>query len=115
MSVTLLLSSDIVCFLKDTLLALQALKQFSFSQTNRAFYNLQLEFVCSSNDTWHYVVSLDRTNFASLQSFPVSLAFQVANDDFYHVLLFFYVLAEQYTIAIIYAQFMIQLNHFSCV
>jgi len=60
---------------QDTLLALESLKKFSFSQTNRAFYNLQLTFVTSSNDTWTHTVNLDKTNFASLYSFDVSPAF----------------------------------------
>jgi hypothetical protein len=60
---------------QDTLLALEALTAFSYRQTNRAFYNLQLTFACSSNNTWTETVSLDKTNFASLYTFPITPAF----------------------------------------
>jgi hypothetical protein len=60
---------------QDTLLALEALTEFSYRQTNRAFYNLQLTFGCSSNDTWTETVSLNKSNFASLYSFPIEPAF----------------------------------------
>jgi len=73
---------------QDTLLALEALKKFSFSQTNRAFYNLQLSFVCSSNDTWSNTVSLDKSNFASLFQFPVSTFFTLIIDVILSLMLF---------------------------
>ena len=57
--------------MQDGLLALEALTEFSYRQTNRAFYNLQLQFECTSNSTWEHTVKLDRTNFANLYSFPV--------------------------------------------
>jgi hypothetical protein len=96
-SFTLMLNISNYYLLKDTLLALQALKQFSFSQTNRAFYNLQLEFVCSSNDTWHYVVSLDKTNFATLQSFPVSFEVKSITHEFRRIRTFYVVLRTRWT------------------
>ena len=59
------------CYVQDGLLALEALTEFSYRQTNRAFYNLQLQFECTSNSTWEHTVKLDRTNFANLYSFGV--------------------------------------------
>jgi len=56
---------------QDTLLALESLTEFSYRQTNRAFYNLQLEFDCTSNSSWTQTVKLDRTNFANLFTFDV--------------------------------------------
>lgn len=60
-----------VYYVQDTILALEALTEFSYRQTNRAFYNLQLHFECTSNSTWEHIVKLDRTNFANLYSFSV--------------------------------------------
>lgn len=59
----------------DTLLALESLTEFSYRQTNRAFYNLQLRFECTSNTTWSHTVQLDRTNFANLYSFGIMPTF----------------------------------------
>lgn len=60
---------------QDTLLALEAMTEFSYRQTNRDFYNLQLEFVCSSNASWTHRVNLNRTNFANVFKFKVQPAF----------------------------------------
>jgi len=60
------------CYMQDTLLALEALTEFSYRQTNREFYNLQLVFECTSNSTWTHTVRLNKTNFANLFSFGVS-------------------------------------------
>jgi|SRR6218665_441772 len=46
--------------------------EFSYRQTNRDFYNLQLEFVCSSNASWTETVQLNRNNFADLYTFDVT-------------------------------------------
>lgn len=59
----------------DTLLALEALTEFSYRQTNRDFYNLQVEFVCSQNATFYETVLLNKTNFADLFTFKVSPAY----------------------------------------
>ena len=56
---------------QDTLLALEALTEFSYRQTNRAFYNLQLEFESTSNSSWTQTVKLDKSNFANLYTFSV--------------------------------------------
>jgi len=60
---------------QDTILALEAMTEFSYRQTNRDFYSLQLEFVCSSNASWTHMVKLNKTNFADLYSFEVDPAF----------------------------------------
>ena len=61
---------------QDTLLALEALTEFSYRQTNRAFYNLQLQFECSSNSSWAHTVKLDKTNFAQLYTFSVCCLYE---------------------------------------
>jgi len=69
--VSVLLERFCYMYMQDTLLALESLTEFSYRQTNRAFYNLQLRFECTSNTTWSHTVQLDRTNFANLYSFGV--------------------------------------------
>ena len=60
-----------VLLIQDTILALEALTEFSYRQTNRAFYNLQLVFECTSNSSWTQTVRLDKTNFANLDTYDV--------------------------------------------
>ena len=62
---------NVIDAVQDTLLALEALTEFSYRQTNRAFYNLQLQFECSSNSSWAHTVKLDKSNFAELYTFSV--------------------------------------------
>jgi len=59
------------CNIQDTILALEALTEFSYRQTNRAFYNLQLVFECTSNSSWTETVRLNKNNFANLYTYDV--------------------------------------------
>lgn len=65
---------------QDTLLALEALTEFSYRQTNRAFYNLQLQFECTSNSSWKQTVKLDKSNFAQLYTFSVCCLYVAYNN-----------------------------------
>ena len=60
---------------QDTIVALEAMAEFSYSQTNRAFYHLQLDFKHSQNPTWNARVTLNKDNFANLYEFDVGYIF----------------------------------------
>lgn len=59
---------------QDTLLALEALSEYAYRETNRDFYKLTLYLTGTAKEWGEYTVTLNKSNFAVLNQFQVSVS-----------------------------------------
>jgi hypothetical protein len=56
------------------LLATEALAEYAYRLTNRAFFNMRITIQAVSDPTFKHTIYLNYTNFAQVQRFEVNIA-----------------------------------------
>jgi hypothetical protein len=60
--------------LQDTLIAIEALSEFAYRETNRDFYKMTLYMTGTARDWGEHVITLNKTDFAHLHMYVVRVS-----------------------------------------
>lgn len=58
---------------QDGILVMRALREFSYRETNRAFYSIEVTFEAGADPSWKHVAMVNYTNMGILHQFTVCI------------------------------------------